>query len=315
VRERRSRLNAIGILAPRGMRPSPRNPPAVTGADVASEDDPAGERDCLTLGPQHDLLGTGPHTNGSPAERPHRGESELSRGARSRGCTWTKHERPDLSVRAFGSTSLCKPSSVSRLGHPGRGGDHSSRTTVTRRLERPTRRLERAALIAPAYAALLPMGFAVPPALPRARWALTPPFHPCRRASGDACDGGLFSVALSSAFPPPGVTRHRALWSSDFPPVAPWCPLTGRGPNDTGDRPSGVDPTECALCEANAQPVGVTRRRFLTMIKPLIATIGRFLTAMRPLIGRRTRIGFEGTPSSEGPMARPTPTRPSSDRE
>ena len=30
---------------------------------------------------------------------------------------------------------------------------------------------------------------------------------------------GLFSVALSSAFPPPGVTRHRALWSSDFPPV------------------------------------------------------------------------------------------------
>jgi hypothetical protein len=33
---------------------------------------------------------------------------------------------------------------------------------------------------APAYAALLPMGFAVPPALPRARWALTPPFHPYR---------------------------------------------------------------------------------------------------------------------------------------
>src|SRR5690606_25968615 len=32
--------------------------------------------------------------------------------------------------------------------------------------------------------------------------------------------GGLFSVALSLAFPPPGVTRHRALWSSDFPPVS-----------------------------------------------------------------------------------------------
>ena len=31
--------------------------------------------------------------------------------------------------------------------------------------------------------------------------------------------GGLLSVALSSAFPPPGVTRHRTLWSSDFPPA------------------------------------------------------------------------------------------------
>jgi len=74
--------------------------------------------------------------------------------------------------------------------------------------------------------ALLPMGFAVPPALPRARWALTPPFHPYR--SWLACPlrerrvraGGLFSVALSSALPPPGVTRHRTLWSSDFPPAS-----------------------------------------------------------------------------------------------
>jgi len=44
---------------------------------------------------------------------------------------------------------------------------------------------------------------------PAARWALTPPFHPCPQA------GGLFSVALSlrfgaSAPPSPGVTRHRA---------------------------------------------------------------------------------------------------------
>ena len=60
------------------------------------------------------------------------------------GCT--KREHPGSKVRVLGSTSLCKPSSVSRSGHPGCGGDHSSRTTVTRRLERPTRRLERAAL-------------------------------------------------------------------------------------------------------------------------------------------------------------------------
>lgn len=33
--------------------------------------------------------------------------------------------------------------------------------------------------------------------------------------------GGLFSVALSSRSPSPGVTRHPALWSSDFPPASP----------------------------------------------------------------------------------------------
>ena len=32
------------------------------------------------------------------------------------------------------------------------------------------------------YLALLQVGFAVPPALPRARWALTPPFHPYRNS-------------------------------------------------------------------------------------------------------------------------------------
>ena len=32
-------------------------------------------------------------------------------------------------------------------------------------------------------------------------------------------DGGLFSVALSLAFRPVGVTHHHTLWSPDFPPV------------------------------------------------------------------------------------------------
>src|SRR5689334_1150920 len=73
------------------------------------------------------------------------------------------------------------------------------------------------------------MGFAVPPALPRARWALTPPFHPYPPSLRK--EGGLFSVALSSASPPPGVTWHRTLWSSDFPPV-----LERLAPPKTGDR-------------------------------------------------------------------------------
>ncbi|CDX20409.1 hypothetical protein MPLA_1190089 [Mesorhizobium sp. ORS 3359] len=55
------------------------------------------------------------------------------------------------------------------------------------------------------YSVLLPVGFALPLLLPVARWALTPPFHPCRGRSR----GGLLSVALSLGSPPPAVSRHR----------------------------------------------------------------------------------------------------------
>ncbi len=132
--------------------------------------------------------------------------------------------------RPFGPGVRGRRRSVSRVLSrawvtPMRGGDHSSRATVTRRLEQPTRRLERAALLAPAYVALLPMGFAVPSALPRRAVGSYPAVSPLpssrRLRERAVSDGGLFSVALSSAFPPPGVTRHRALWSSDFPPAAP----------------------------------------------------------------------------------------------
>src|SRR5712672_3006998 len=62
------------------------------------------------------------------------------------------------------------------------------------------------------YSVLLPVGFTVPLLLPVARWALTPPFHPCR-GSGDlaeaGCRGGLLSVALSLGSPPPAINRHR----------------------------------------------------------------------------------------------------------
>src|SRR5580765_2248014 len=61
------------------------------------------------------------------------------------------------------------------------------------------------------YLVLLPVGFAVPLALPLARWALTPPFHPYRPGfpvRGNWA-GGLFSVALSLGSPPPAVSRHR----------------------------------------------------------------------------------------------------------
>ena len=97
------------------------------------------------------------------------------------------------------------------------------------------------------------MGFAMPPTLPWARWALTPPFHPYRRATPlrfrTRRGGGLFSVALSSALPPPAVSRHRALWSSDFPPAA------ASEPTAAGDHPCGVDAPEIAPWTPEAQAV------------------------------------------------------------
>src|SRR5688500_15645177 len=69
-----------------------------------------------------------------------------------------------------------------------------------------------------AYLALLRLGVTLPPLLPAARWALTPPFHPYPRGLAAAA-GGFFSVALSVAFRRPGVTWQSTRWSSDFPRV------------------------------------------------------------------------------------------------
>ena len=82
--------------------------------------------------------------------------------------------------------------------------------------------IERAALHC---SALLAARLAMPPPSPATRWALTPPFHPCRRPFGpSACSsrfrasrslqastsGGIFSVALS-------VPRRRPLAGGERP--------------------------------------------------------------------------------------------------
>ena len=59
------------------------------------------------------------------------------------------------------------------------------------------------------YLALLPVGLAMPPLLPEARWAFTPPVRP-----DPDLRGGMFSVALSVGLPRPGVTRHRCFLES-----------------------------------------------------------------------------------------------------
>ena len=112
----------------------------------------------------------------------------------------------------------CKPGSVlasrSPFSDPEAMDDHSSGACVAAGFTRPTRRAGRKcpcrlaeACDSPPYSALLPVGFAVPPPLLEARWALTPPFHPCRPSR--SWTGGLFSVALSLSLRSPAIGRHR----------------------------------------------------------------------------------------------------------
>ena len=77
------------------------------------------------------------------------------------------------------------------------------------------------------YLALHPMGFSVPRRLRFARWALTPPFHPYPAVAGRAVSSlwhcpsnGLVTILPRVSRDRVGVTRHRALWCSDFPPPA-----------------------------------------------------------------------------------------------
>jgi hypothetical protein len=106
--------------------------------------------------------------------------------------------------------------------------------------------------------ALLQVGFAVRPPLPSARCALTAPFHPCLFSIiEDGAIGGLLSVALSVGSRRPGVTRHLALGSSDFPPA------THTGP--TGDPHSPPD----LICQSHQRrPVERQNRKFKPRREP-----------------------------------------------
>ncbi len=111
-------------------------------------------------------------------------------------------------------------------GQARRRDGHSSRTPVARRLQQPTRTavldidLRRQRSPADAshrpYSVLLPVGFAMPPALPSARCALTAPFHPCPGNTQRA-------EAVCSLWHFPWACARRTLsgtvcpWSPDFP--------------------------------------------------------------------------------------------------
>jgi hypothetical protein len=93
------------------------------------------------------------------------------------------------------------------------------------------------------YSVLHPVGFTLPPLLPRARCALAAPFRPCPRDrpahACRSCAGGLFSVALSLGSPPPAVSRHRI-------PVEPGLSSANASPRAAAVQPSGEG--TCAPC-------------------------------------------------------------------
>ena len=149
-----------------------------------------------------------------------------SRGTPPHSGLWKRAEPPFTSVRLSAESqpnglpspdywkmlgqTACKPGSV-----PFRGmAIPLGRPLLDASRDRPGRRRGNPRAGCPAcrpYLVLLPVGFAMPLALPLARWALTPPFHPY--LTGDppkrGQPGGLLSVALSLGSPPPAVSRHR----------------------------------------------------------------------------------------------------------
>ena len=102
-----------------------------------------------------------------------------------------------------------KPNSVPALTPCGATTDdnHSSSPAITGGIQRPTRRLRTGSPITPPYLALLRAGFCLPPVLPRARCALTAPFHPYppprrRREGGRYIFCATFlQVALTGRYP------------------------------------------------------------------------------------------------------------------
>lgn len=113
---------------------------------------------------------------------------------------------------------------VSRVLSTGRSrmGDHSSRTTLARRLKQPTRTTGASHPICRPYSVLLQVGFAVPPPLPEARCALTAPFRPNSEPCGPT-ERSAFCCTVPKAQVTPAPRRALpgtfTLRSPDFPPV------------------------------------------------------------------------------------------------
>ena len=172
---------------------------------------------------------TSPETSKSPCRGCGRGSSSsCSAPDRIRTCDRCLRRATlyPAELRAQDVGRRCKPSSV-----PRRSGGGSF--LWDRRCRRPLAAypgLHRGGPPLIPYLALLRVGFTLPPLLPGARCALTATVSPLPVPRRTGAIGGLFSVALSGASRRPAVSRHPALWSSDFPrhPGVPRSSLVSR---------------------------------------------------------------------------------------
>ena len=77
------------------------------------------------------------------------------------------------------------------------------------------------------YSVLLPVWFAMPPLLPGTRWALTPPFHPCRAVTRRRRRAVCFLWHFPWGRPRRMLSGTVFPWSPDFPHPQPfgsrWC--------------------------------------------------------------------------------------------
>ena len=108
------------------------------------------------------------------------------------------------------------------------------------------------------YSVLLPVGFAVPLLLPVARWALTPPFHPCRGNAAAVC----FLWHFPWGRPRRPLAGTVSPWSPDFPHPQPFG-SRGRGrPASWQARIKGFPPENAneKARRPNARRLGATTR-------------------------------------------------------
>ena len=107
-----------------------------------------------------------------------------------------------------------KPNSVRLRSRPFgrelRRDDHSSSPAIADGIEQPTRKLRTGRPSMLPYLALLRAGFCLPPVLPRARCALTAPFHPYLLRSPNL--RGALRRASLAACPTKRVARSRAVY-------------------------------------------------------------------------------------------------------
>jgi len=140
-------------------------------------------------------------------------------------------QKPSLiGVRGASASAVCKPSSVPLDacasfgdGHPsGAAGRPTAHAADPRAGQRTSPPAGRPARVAPSYLALLRVEFA----------RFTPPPDP---RVGD----GIVTVALVLVSRRTGVTRHPALWSSDFPHGPGGSPRPASRDHPTGSLTSG----------------------------------------------------------------------------